>query len=193
MMSLPRGARQLRDPELCALRATLRREERASQPVFWTGSTRTPWRVVTAKAIDVTAEFDYFATRSTSRSHAFQVTSGSSSHQSVSLRGAAAGATSRGPIHAARRWQVTTGAAGQRNGPYTAPNYHELVDAQTFVGKYSLDSLQVDGKSIRIRGMAGRRLHNGGAANMRTGREDREERNALFGGPPYEALHVSST
>src|SRR2546426_8435979 len=38
--------------------------------------------------------------------------------------------------------------------PYTtlfrSPNYHELADAMTFVGKYSLDSLQVDGKWMRI-------------------------------------------
>src|SRR5207253_1471731 len=47
-------------------------------------------------------------------------------------------------------WQMTTALAGSGTGPYNASDYHELVDAETFVGKYSLDSVQVDGKWIRI-------------------------------------------
>ena len=47
-------------------------------------------------------------------------------------------------------WLVTTALRGSGIGPYSAPTYHELADAQTFVGKYSLDSLLVDGKALRI-------------------------------------------
>src|SRR5207302_8007745 len=47
-------------------------------------------------------------------------------------------------------WQVTTALAGSGTGPYSASDSHELADAETFVGKYSLDSVQVDGKWIRI-------------------------------------------
>ena len=47
-------------------------------------------------------------------------------------------------------WQVTTALRGPANGVYSAGDYHELADAMTFVGRYSLDSLQVDGKWIRL-------------------------------------------
>src|SRR5256885_14851344 len=47
-------------------------------------------------------------------------------------------------------WQVTTALKGQISGVYTASDYHELADAMTFLGRYSLDSLQAGGKWIRI-------------------------------------------
>src|SRR6266700_1804101 len=47
-------------------------------------------------------------------------------------------------------WQVTTALKGPANGVYRAADYHELADAMTFLGRYSLDSLQADGKWIRI-------------------------------------------
>jgi len=47
-------------------------------------------------------------------------------------------------------WQVTTALKGPTNGVYTASDYHELADAMTFLGRYSLDSLQAGGKWIRI-------------------------------------------
>jgi len=50
-------------------------------------------RVVTGKSDRVTAEFDYFADTIDSRSHAFQVTSGSSSAPICFSTRAAAGAT----------------------------------------------------------------------------------------------------
>ena len=47
-------------------------------------------------------------------------------------------------------WQVTTALKGPSSGVYTAGDYHELADAMTFLGRYSLDSLQAGGKWIRI-------------------------------------------
>jgi predicted metalloprotease with PDZ domain len=47
-------------------------------------------------------------------------------------------------------WQVTTALKGPTNGVYSASDYHELADAMTFLGRYSLDSLQTGGKWIRI-------------------------------------------
>jgi len=47
-------------------------------------------------------------------------------------------------------WQVTTALKGPTNGVFTASDYHELADAMTFLGRYSLDSLQAGGKWIRI-------------------------------------------
>ena len=47
-------------------------------------------------------------------------------------------------------WQVTTALKGPVNGVYTASDYHELADAMTFLGRFSLDSLQAGGKWIRL-------------------------------------------
>jgi predicted metalloprotease with PDZ domain len=45
---------------------------------------------------------------------------------------------------------VTTALTGPTGGVYRAGDYHELADAMTFLGRYSLDSLQAGGKWIRI-------------------------------------------
>src|SRR3989442_188072 len=47
-------------------------------------------------------------------------------------------------------WQVATALKGWGSGPYTAADYHELADAQTFLGTYGLDSLQTDGAWVRL-------------------------------------------
>jgi len=88
---------------------------------------------------------------------------------------------------------VTTalGGGGSGSGPYTAANYHELADAETFVGKYSLDSLQVDGKWIRIAVWPADAYSSGVQRNMRADLEKiARTENALLGGPPYERYTV---
>src|SRR5204863_3637523 len=88
-------------------------------------------------------------------------------------------------------WQVTTALKGSGNGPYTALNYHELADAQTFVGKYSLDSLQVDGKSVRIAVWPADAYTTAVHRNMRAAVEKiAKSENGLFGGPPYDHYTV---
>src|SRR2546422_442934 len=72
-----------------------------------------------------------------------------------------------------------------------APSYHELVDAETFVGKYSLDSLQVDGRWIRIAVWPADAYTPAVQRNMRTDVERiAKTENAIFGGPPYDAYTV---
>src|SRR5438067_179295 len=90
-------------------------------------------------------------------------------------------------------WQVATalGGGGSGSGPYTAANYHELADAQTFVGKYSLDSLQVDGKWIRVAVWPADAYSTGVQRNMRADLEKiARTENALLGGPPYDRYTV---
>ncbi|HVH09886.1 MAG TPA: PDZ domain-containing protein [Gemmatimonadales bacterium] len=88
-------------------------------------------------------------------------------------------------------WSVTTALPGTGTGPYTAANYHELADAQTFVGQYSLDSLEVDGKSLRIAVWPADAYSAGVRRNLRTDLERiAKTENALFGGPPYERYTV---
>jgi predicted metalloprotease with PDZ domain len=48
-------------------------------------------------------------------------------------------------------WLVATGmTAGARAGSYREANYHDLVDKPFFVGRFDLDSMQVDGKWNRL-------------------------------------------
>ena len=47
-------------------------------------------------------------------------------------------------------WRVTTALASGPGGTYRAPDYHVLADAETFLGHFSVDSLQAGGKWIRI-------------------------------------------
>lgn len=47
-------------------------------------------------------------------------------------------------------WRVVTGLAREANGSFAAPNYHELVDAPFFVGKFDLDSAQIAGRWMRL-------------------------------------------
>src|SRR5207244_7962991 len=60
------------------------------------------------------------------------------------------------------------------------------IYAQTFVGKYSLDSLSVDGKWIRIAVWPADAYSAGVRQNMRADLEKiAKTENALFAGPPY--------
>lgn len=47
-------------------------------------------------------------------------------------------------------WRIATALTGSGAGPYTAATYRELADAMTFVGAFSLDSLTVDAKWVRV-------------------------------------------
>src|SRR5256712_10521057 len=88
-------------------------------------------------------------------------------------------------------WQVTTALKSAGGGVYTAPSYHELVDAETFVGKYSLDSLQADGRWIRMAVWPADAYTPAVQRNMRTDVERiAKTENAIFGGPPYDAYTV---
>jgi predicted metalloprotease with PDZ domain len=88
-------------------------------------------------------------------------------------------------------WQVTMALPGSGSGPYTAASYHELADAEAFVGSFSLDSLAVDGKWIRLAVWPADAYTAGVRRNMRADVEKiARTENALFGGPPYEHYTV---
>lgn len=87
-------------------------------------------------------------------------------------------------------WTVAT--ALRRSGDvYRAQDYHELVDAPTFVGRFSLDSMTVDGATIVVavypealfRGVGRQRFLDGVRAISAA-------QHALFGGPPYDRYLV---
>ena len=162
------------------------------QPLFWDRVDKDTWRVTTARSERVSVEFDYFAdtidlsmARLTGEFGEFLGTNVFLYEEGQLARPAEV----RFALPAG--WQVTTALGGSGAGPYTAANYHELADAQTFVGKYSLDSLQVDGKWIRIAVWPADAYSPPVQRNMRTDLEKiARTENALFGGPPYDRYTV---
>lgn len=53
-------------------------------------------------------------------------------------------------VQADPRWRVVTGLSDAGDRSFTAPTYHELVDAPFFVGRFDLDSAQVVGRWMRL-------------------------------------------
>ncbi len=162
------------------------------QPLFWDRLDKDTWRVVTGRSNVVTAEFDYFADTIDLSLARIAGEFGQFLGTNVFLyeeRQLERPAEVRFTLPAG--WQVTTALKGSGTGPYTAPNYHELADAQTFVGKYSLDSLQVDGKSVRIAVWPADAYTTAVQRNMRAAVEKiAKSENGLFGGPPYDHYTV---
>jgi len=87
-------------------------------------------------------------------------------------------------------WAVAT-ALAPRGDAYRAADYHELADAQTFVGHFSLDSLQVDGKWIRIALWPAPDYTPAVAHNLRDGiAKQAAVQNAMMGGAPYDTYTI---
>ena len=164
------------------------------QPLFWDRLDKDTWRVMTGRSDVVTAEFDYLA--DTIDLSLARIAGDFGQFLGTNLflyeeRQLERPAEVRFTLPAG--WQVTTALKGSGNGPYTALNYHELADAQTFVGKYSLDSLQVDGKSVRIAVWPADAYTTAVQRNMRAAVEKiAKSENGLFGGPPYDHSRCSS-
>ncbi|HXL05726.1 MAG TPA: PDZ domain-containing protein [Gemmatimonadales bacterium] len=166
----------------------------AGQALFWDRFDKDTWRVTTARSERVTVEFDYFA--DTIDLSMARLTGDFGEFLGTNLFLYEEGQLDRpAEVRFAlpAGWQVTTalGGGGSGSGPYTAASYHELADAQTFVGKYSLDSLQVDGKWIRVAVWPADAYSTGVQRNMRADLEKiARTENALLGGPPYDRYTV---
>jgi predicted metalloprotease with PDZ domain len=164
------------------------------QTLFWDRLDKDTWRVATGKSERVIVEFDSDA--DTIDLSLSRITGDFGQFLGTNLFLYEEGLLQR-PAEVRFKlpdgWQVTTAlkGPGTGGGPYTASDYHELADAQTFVGKYSLDSLQVDGKWIRIAVWPADAYTPAVASNMRAALEKiTKTENALFGGPPYDKYTV---
>ena len=164
----------------------------AGQPLFWDRFDKDTWRVTTAKSDRVTVEFDYLA--DTIDLSLARINGDFGQFLGTNLFLYEEGQLQRPAevrFSLPAGWQVTTALKGSGPGPYTAPDYHELVDAETFVGKYSLDSLQVDGKWIRIAVWPADAYTAAVARNMRADLEKlAKAENGTMGGPPYDNYTV---
>src|SRR5437867_6277118 len=123
----------------------------SGQALYWDRADKDTWRVATGRSDRVTVEFDYSSdTIDLSIARAAQ---DFAQFLGTNLFMFEEGQWAR-PAEVRFRlpagWQVRTARKGPANGVYRAADYHELADAMTFLGRYSLDSLQADGKWIRI-------------------------------------------
>ena len=164
----------------------------AGQALFWDRFDKDTWRVTTARSVRVSVEFDYLA--DTIDLSMARLTGDFGEFLGTNLFLYEPGHLDRpAEVRFAlpAGWQVTTALGGSGGGPYVAANYHELADAQTFVGKYSLDSLQVDGKWLRIAVWPADAYSSGVQRNMRADLEKiARTEDALLGGPPYDRYTV---
>ena len=164
----------------------------AGQSLRWDRGDKDTWRVVTGRADRVTVEFDFIADTidlSTAR-----VTQNFGQFLGTNLFLFEEGQNGRAAevrFHVPADWQVTTSLTGPVNGVYRAADYHELADAMTFVGRYSLDSLQADGKWIRIAVWPAADYTPAVAANIRKGVSKMAPvQNKIMGGAPYDTYTI---
>ena len=164
------------------------------QPLFWDRADKDTWRVTTGggRGDRVTVEFDYLAD-----------TVDLSLAQLADDFGEALGTNlflyEEGQLERPAEvrfalpagWQVTTALKSAGRGTYTAADYHELADAMTFVGKYALDSVQVDGRWIRIALWPITDYTFAVQRNFRSAVEKiARVQNLLMGGPPYDTYTI---
>jgi predicted metalloprotease with PDZ domain len=165
----------------------------AGQQLFWDRFDKDTWRVVTGKSARVTVQFDFYG--DTIDLSLARLTGDFGQFLGTNLFLFEEGQLAR-PAEVRFRvpsgWQVTTALPSAGGGVYRAADYHELADAMTFVGRYNLDSLQVDGKWIRIALWPANDYSTGAARNLRNGieRMAQVQNRLMGGGAPYDVYTV---
>ncbi|HEV8380316.1 MAG TPA: PDZ domain-containing protein [Gemmatimonadales bacterium] len=162
------------------------------QSLFWDRADKDTWRVVTGRGDRVTVGFDYLA--DTIDLSLARIVGDFGQFLGTNLFLFEEGRLDR-PAEVRFRlpagWRVTTALPGPDAAGYRAADYHELADAMTFVGRYNLDSLQVDGKWIRIALWPAADYTPAVSRNLRNGIEKMAQvQNRLMGGAPYDVYTV---
>src|SRR5216117_570252 len=164
----------------------------SGQALHWDRADKDTWRVATGRSDRVTVEFDYSS--DTIDLSVARTAEDFGQFLGTNLFMLEEGQLAR-PAEVRFRlpagWQVTTALKGPANGVYRAGDYHELADAMTFVGRYSLDSMQADGKWIRIAVWPAADYTPAVAANIRKGVSKMAPvQNKIMGGAPYDTYTI---
>jgi len=123
----------------------------AGQPLRWDRGDKDTWRIVTGNTGTVTVEFNFAADIiDLSIARAVQDFAQFLGTNLFLFEEGQLGRPAEVRFRLPPTWRVTSALKGPVNGVYRAADYHELADAMTFLGRYSVDSLQVDGKWVRI-------------------------------------------
>jgi predicted metalloprotease with PDZ domain len=122
-------------------------------PIRWDLQDYDTWRVYPTGQGRVTVAFDYEADQLDNGNAWSQTDFAFFNGTNLFFfpEGGDLGFRSRVVIHTENDWQVTTGLTSSGVArEYAAESYHELVDMPTFVGRFDLDSTQIDGKWYRL-------------------------------------------
>jgi predicted metalloprotease with PDZ domain len=166
----------------------------AGRPLFWDRLDKDTWRVVTGKSDRVTVAFDFLA--DTIDLSLARITGDFGQFLGTNLFLYEEGQLGRpADVRFAlpAGWRVTTALRppSVAGGPYTASTYDELADAMTFVGKHSVDSIQVQGHWIRIALWPAADYAPAVARNLRASVEKMATvQDQLMGGPPYDTYTI---
>ena len=164
----------------------------AGASLRWDRRDKDTWRVVTGGSDHVTVDFDYVA--DTIDLSIARVRSDFGQFLGTNLFLFEEGHLERPAdvrFHLPSGWQVTTALKGPVNREYHAANYHELADAMTFLGRYSLDSLQAGGKWIRIALWPAADYTPAVAANLRNGiAKMAPVQDRIMGDAPYDVYTI---
>jgi predicted metalloprotease with PDZ domain len=164
----------------------------AGQPLRWDRADKDTWRVVTGRSERVTVEFDYAA-------DTLDLSIARTAQDFAQFLGTNLFLFEEGQItrpaevrfRVPAGWQVTTALNGPVSGVYRAADYHELADAMTFLGRFSVDSLQADGKWIRIAVWPASDYTPAVARNLRNGvAKMAPVQNRIMGEAPYDVYTV---
>jgi predicted metalloprotease with PDZ domain len=162
------------------------------QALRWDRADKDTWRVVTGHSDRVTVDFDYLSEK-------IDLSLARTAPDFAEFLGTNLFMFEEGQLarpaevrfHLPAGWQVTTALRGPANGVYRAGDYHELADAMTFVGRYSLDSLQTDGKWIRIALWPAADYTPAVARNLRYGiAKMAPVQNRIMGEAPYDVYTI---
>lgn len=163
----------------------------AGAALFWDRLDKDTWRIVTGRTDRVRIEFDFFADAIDLSGSRLVADFGEFLGTNLFLY--QEGHLERpAELHVVlpAGWKVATALAPAGTG-YRAADYHELADAVTFVGRFSLDSIAVDGKWIRIAVYPAADYTPAVARNLRDGlAKQAAVQNRLMGGPPYDTYTV---
>jgi len=162
------------------------------QPLHWDRADKDTWRVATGRSDRVTVEFDYSSdTIDLSIAHVVQDFGQFLGTNLFLFEEGQWARPAELRFSLPAGWQVTTALKGPANGVYRAADYHELADAMTFVGRYSVDSLQADGKWIRIAVWPAADYTPAVARNLRNGvAKMAPVQNRIMGDAPYDVYTV---
>ena len=164
----------------------------AGASLRWDRRDKDTWRVVTGGSDQVTVDFDYVA--DTIDLSIARISGDFGQFLGTNLFLFEEGHLDRPAdvrFHLPAGWHVTTALKGPVNGQYHAADYHELADAMTFVGRYSLDSLQAGGKWIRIALWPAADYTTAVAANLRNGiAKMAPVQDHIMGDAPYDVYTI---
>ena len=164
----------------------------AGQPLRWDRGDKDTWRVVTANTASVTVEFDFAAdTIDLSIARVAQDFAQFLGTNLFLFEEGQLGRPAEVRFAVPAGWRVTSALKGPVNGVYRAADYHELADAMTFLGRFSVDSLQASGKWIRIAVWPATDYTPAVARNLRNGiAKMAPVQNRIMGEAPYDVYTV---